>query len=124
VQFVVETSATLLPHHKSGKLRIITTMSDAREKNLPDIPTSRESGYDILAGTCNLLAAPLGTPQEVIDPIARAVARVMNRPAILERLNVLGIQPVTSSTPAQARAYVTSEIARWTPVVKKLGIAL
>lgn len=124
VQFVVETSATLLPHHKSGKLRIITSMSDAREKNLPEIPTARESGYDILAGTCNLLAAPLGTPPEVIDPIARAVAQVMNRPAVLERLNVLGIQPVTNSTPAQARAYVAGEIARWTPVVKKLGIAL
>jgi tripartite-type tricarboxylate transporter receptor subunit TctC len=124
VQFIVETSGTLLPHHKSGKLRIITTMAESREKNLPDIPTTRESGYDILAGTCNLLAAPLGTPPEVIEPIARAVTRVMNRPAILERLNQLGIQPISNSNPAMARAYVASEIARWTPVVKKLGIAL
>ena len=124
VQFIVETSGTLMPHHKSGKLRIITTMAEAREKNLPDIPTARESGYDILAGTCNLLAAPLGTPPEVIEPIARAVTRLMNRPSVLERLNQLGIQPITNSTPAKARAYVAAEIARWTPVVKKLGIAL
>ena len=124
VQFIVETSGTLLPHHKSGKLRIITTMAEVREKNIPDIPTARESGYDILAGTCNLLAAPLGTPLEVIEPISKAVARVMNRPAVLERLNQLGIQPITNSTPAQARTYVAAEIARWAPVVKKLGIAL
>jgi tripartite-type tricarboxylate transporter receptor subunit TctC len=97
VQFIVETSGTLLPHHKSGKLRIITTMGETREKNLPDIATARESGYDILAGTCNLLAAPLGQ---------------------------LGIQPISNSNPAKARAYVAGEIARWTPVVKKLGIAL
>ena len=124
VHFIVETSGTLLPHHKAGKLRIIGTMAEAREKIAPEIPTAREAGYDILAGTCNLLAAPLGTPPEVVDRISKAVARVMNRPAIHERLAQLGIQPISNSTPAQARAYVAAEIARWTPVVKKLGIAL
>ena len=48
----------------------------------------------------------------------------MERPAILERLAALGITPVANSTPAQAQAYVASEVARWTAVVKKLGIAL
>ncbi|MDO8773474.1 MAG: tripartite tricarboxylate transporter substrate binding protein [Burkholderiaceae bacterium] len=124
VHFIVETSGTLLPQHKAGKLRIIATMAEAREKIAPEIPTARESGYDLLAGTSNLLAAPLGTPPEVIEPISKALSRVMNRPAIQERLAQLGIQPVTQSSPAQARAFVASEVARWTPVVKKLGIAL
>ncbi len=124
VHFIVETSGTLLPHHKAGKLRIITTMAEAREKISPDIPTSREAGYDLLAGTSNLLAAPLGTPREVIEPIARAVAKVMERPAIQERLAQLGIQPITKSSPALAQAYVTAEVARWSVIVKKLGIAL
>ena len=124
VQFILETSGTLLPQHRSGRLRIITTMAETREKIAPEIPTSREAGYDLIAGTCNLLAAPVGTPPELIDPIAKAVARVMASPAVQERLAVLGIQPVQNSNPAQARAYVAAEIARWTPIVKKLGIAL
>ena len=124
VQFVVETSGALLQHHKAGKLRIIATMAEAREKIAPDIPTAREAGYDLVAGTSNLLAAPLGTPREVVEPIARAVARIMERPAIQERLVQLGIQPITKSSPAQAQAYVTTEVARWSAVVKKLGIAL
>ena len=124
VHFVIETSGTLLPQHKAGRLRIITTMADAREKIAPEIPTARESGYDLIAGTCNLLAAPLGTPPEIIDPIAKAVARVMARASIQERLALLGIQPVTDSSPAQARAYVVGEVERWTPIVKKLKIAL
>ena len=124
VDFIVETSGTLLPHHKSGRLRIITTMAEAREKIAPEIPTSREAGYDLVAGTYNLLAAPLGTPRETVDLIARAVTRVMNRPAIQERLVQLGIQPVTNSNPTDARAYVAAEIARWTPIVKRLNIAL
>ena len=124
VQFVVETTGALLQHHKAGKLRIIGTIADAREKIAPEIPTFREAGYDLLAGTSNLLAAPLGTPREVVEPIARAVSRVMERPAIQERLAQLGIQPITASSPARAQAYVTSEVARWSAVVKKLGIAL
>lgn len=124
VHFIIETSGTLLPQHKAGRLRIITTMAEAREKIAPEIPTSREAGYDLIAGTCNLLAAPIGTPPEIIDPLAKAVARVMARPAIQERLIQLGIQPVVESNPAQARAFVASEVARWTPIVKKLGIAL
>ena len=124
VHFIVETSGALLQHHKAGKLRIITTMAEVREKIAPDIPTSREAGYDLIAGTANLLAAPLGTPREVIEPIAKAVGRVMDRPAIQERLAALGIQPITKSSPAQAQAFVASEVARWSAVVKKLGIAL
>jgi tripartite-type tricarboxylate transporter receptor subunit TctC len=124
VDFIVETSGTLLPHHRSGRMRIITTMAEAREKIAPEIPTAREDGYDLVAGTYNLLAAPQGTPRETLDPIARAVTRVMNRPAIQERLVQLGIQPITNSNPADARAYVAAEIARWTPIVKRLKIAL
>ena len=124
VQFVVETSGALMQFHKAGKLRIICTMAEAREKIAPEIPTAREAGYDLLAGTSNLLAAPLGTPRDVVEPIARAVGRVMDRPAIQERLIQLGIQPVTHSSPALAREFVASEVARWSAVVKKLGIAL
>ena len=124
VAFIVETSGTLLPYHKAGRLRIIATMAEAREKVTPDIPTAREAGYDLIAGTYNLLAAPAGTPRELIEPISRAVTRVMDKPAIQERLVQLGITPITHSDPVKARAYVAAEIARWTPIVKKLNIAL
>jgi len=66
----------------------------------------------------------LGTPPALIEPISKALARVMDKPAVQERLSQLGIQPITQSTPAQAREYVAAEIARWSPIVKKLNIAL
>ena len=125
VAFIVETSGTLMPYHKAGKLRILATFAEAREKIAPEIPTAREAaGIDVVAGTSNLLAAPLGTPAEIIDTIAKAVATVMAQPAIQQKLLGLGIQPITNSSPDQARAFVATEVARWTPVVKKLGIAL
>jgi tripartite-type tricarboxylate transporter receptor subunit TctC len=125
VAFIIETSGTLLPHHKAGKMKILATFAEEREKISPEIPTAREAaGIDVIAGTSNLLAAPLGTPPEIIDTMAKAVAKVMSRSTIQEKLIGLGIQPITNSSPAEARAYVASEVARWTPVVKKLGIAL
>jgi tripartite-type tricarboxylate transporter receptor subunit TctC len=60
----------------------------------------------------------------LLEPIARAVARVMEKPAVVERLLQQGIQPISNSSPAQARAFVSAEVARWSAVVKKLGIAL
>lgn len=125
VAFVIETSGTLLPQHKAGKLRILAAFAEHREKISPEIPTAREAaGIDVVAGTFNLLAAPLGTPPEVIDTIAKAVGRVMAQSATQQKLVALGIQPITNSNPQEARAFVASEVARWTGVVKKLGIAL
>lgn len=124
VQFIVETTGTLGPHQKSGRLRIISCMAEQREAIAPQVPTAREAGYDLIAGTCNLLAAPQGTPPQLIEPIAQAVARIMAKPAIQEKLMQLGITPITQSGPQEARAFVTSEVARWGAVTKKLGIAL
>ena len=124
VQFVIETTGTLLPHHKSGKLRIISVMADTREKISPDVPTAREEGLDLIAGTYNLLAVPLGTPAVAVDRMAKATARMMNKPVVLDKLAALGITPILNSSPEQARAFVSSEVDRWGAVVKKLGIAL
>lgn len=124
VQYVIETTGTLGPYAKSGKLRIITCMAEAREKIAPDVPTAREAGYDLVAGTYNLLAVPAGTPAEAANRLAQSATRAMEKPAVQERLAALGITPVTNSSPAQARAFMQAELTRWSAVTKKLGIAL
>ena len=67
---------------------------------------------------------PLGTPPTLIEPISKALSRVMEKPSVQEKLTQLGIQVISQSSPAMASEYVASEIARWTPIVKKLNIAL
>lgn len=124
VAYIIETFGTLLQYHKAGTLRIICVMAEAPSKIAPDIPTARQSGADVLAGTSNLLAAPINTPRDRLDPVASAVGRVMARPAIQEQLLATDIQPITTSNPDGARAYVTSEVARWKPIVDRLGLAL
>jgi tripartite-type tricarboxylate transporter receptor subunit TctC len=124
VAFIVETYGTLIQHHKSGKLRIVGALSETRLPEMPEIGTAREAGFDVVAGTSNLLAAPLGTPPERQAVIAAAVARVTARADFQQQLATLGIQAFLNSNPQEARSYVAREVARWTPLVKKLGIAL
>ena len=119
-----ETYGTLLPHHRAGTLRIIATLDANRTAIAPEIPTAKEQGWDVSAGTYNLLAAPNGTPREMMDQLSAAVGRVMARQAQQQQLAALGITGITDSGPDQARAFVAAEIARWTPLVRRLGIAL
>ena len=124
VAFIVETYGTLIPHHKAGRLRIVGALSETRLPEMPEVGTALEIGLDVVAGTCNLIAAPLGTPPERQALISAAVARATARPEMRQQLTALGIHPVLNSNPKEAKAYVASEVARWTPLVKKLGIAL
>ncbi|MBO1076915.1 Bug family tripartite tricarboxylate transporter substrate binding protein [Roseomonas marmotae] len=124
VAYNVETFGTLLPHHRGGALRIVSAMAAERTSIAPEIPTMREDGIDVTAGTYNLLAAPPNTPNEVLAPVAAAVGRLMARPAMQAQLQALGISGVVQSDPEGARRFVAAEIARWTPVVQRLGLAL
>ena len=124
VGFIVETYGTLIQHHRSGKLRIVGALATARLPELPEVGTAREIGLDVVAGTSNLIAAPLGTPADKLTTLSQAVAKVMARPDMQQQLGALGIHGVSQSSPAEAKAYVATEVVRWTPLVKKLGIAL
>ena len=124
VAFIVETYGTLIQQHKAGRIRIVGALAATRLPEMPEIGTAREIGLDVVGGTSNLIAAPLGTPVERQTVIAKAVTAAMARPEMRQQLTVLGIHPVLNSNPQEARAYVAKEVARWTPLVKKLGIAL
>lgn len=124
VAFIVETYGTLIQQHKGGRIRIVGAFAENRLPELPDVGTAREIGLDVVAGTVNLLAAPNGMPADKLRTLALATARAMARPAMQQQLVALGIEPITTAGPEQAKAYVAQEVARWSPLVKKLGIAL
>lgn len=122
--YIIETFGTLLSYHKAGTLRIIAVMAQKRSKVADDVPTVLESGVDALAGAYNLLAAPPKTPPEILTPMVAASNWVMARPAIQELLLASDIQPITDPNPDKAREFIAAEVARWKPIVDRLGLAL
>ena len=124
VTFMLETLQTTQQHHAAGTLKILAVLGDSRIAAAPDIPTAKEMGIDVIASTYNLLAAPVQAPKERVQVIARALSSAMKRPEFQKQLVSQGIQPVADSSPEQASAFVASEVARWKPVARKLGIEM
>src|SRR5712691_5475077 len=111
-----------LPHATSGVLRLLAVSSETRVPQLPDLPTLSESGYPgFKAVTWNGLMAPAGTPGEVIERIAKEVARAIAEPRLAERIAGFGVTPLGSS-PEQFAATIAADTALWAEAVKIAGV--
>jgi tripartite-type tricarboxylate transporter receptor subunit TctC len=105
-----------------GAVRALAVSSSQRNPALPDVPTVAQAGvagYDV--ASWNALAAPAGTPPEVIERLGRAAREAVASPAVREKLGKLGVR-VQASTPAEVQALLGSEIKRWGDVIRKAGI--
>ncbi len=114
--------STTLPWIAQGKLVPIGVASPKRLEQLPDIPTLTESGLPgYLSYTWNIVFAPKGTPADVVAKLNDASNQVMRDAAMRERVQKMGLVPVSNSTPQSTQAYVREEFARWQPIVKATG---
>ncbi|MBL6612552.1 MAG: tripartite tricarboxylate transporter substrate binding protein [Reyranella sp.] len=122
VAFMFDSFGTTLEQIKAGKLHAVAVMADKRSQVMTDVPTTAEAGLaDFVGGTWNVVAAPAGTPRDIVDKLNTAVNKALVDPAVADRLRQLGIEAVTNSTPASTRAFVTAEIAKWREVVLLAG---
>jgi tripartite-type tricarboxylate transporter receptor subunit TctC len=111
-----------LQHVKAGKLRAIAVSSAQRNSLYPDVPTVSESGYKgFEALSWSGLSVPKGTPKAVVDKLEAAMVQVLTASAAKQRLESQGfVIPALGSKPYTA--FVSSELVRWTKVIKTAGI--
>jgi tripartite-type tricarboxylate transporter receptor subunit TctC len=112
---------SVTPHAPTGEVKILAVSTAKRSPYLPDVPTLKESGIDVEADAWNGLIAPAGTPTAIIEQINKQVVEALKVPAVRERLATQLMEPVGSS-PAEFRALIDREIARWAPVIKAADI--
>jgi len=112
----------LMPHVKSGKLRVIAVGSPTRLSSLPEVPTVAEQGYPGFETTQWYgINAPAKTPAAIIKRVADEAAKAAKLPSVAERLALDDAEAV-GSTPQEYASYIASEQARWSEVVRKAGI--
>jgi tripartite-type tricarboxylate transporter receptor subunit TctC len=121
VQMVVMPAISVVPHVQSGAVKMLAVTTPKRSALLPDVPTLKESGVDVEADAWNGLIAPAGTPQPILDKIQREVADAIKTPELREKFATQIMEPV-GNTPAQFKAQIEGDLARWTPVIKDAGI--
>ena len=118
-------TAPLLEFHRTGKLRILAVTSPARLIGAPDIPTAVEAGVPGMVSQQLIgLFAPAGTPKAIIEQIALANRTALADKSYQQMLIEAGFEPDIDSTPDKYRRVLEEDIARWTPVVKAIGVKL
>jgi len=126
VDFIVDGAAPSLPLIKSGQFRALAKLNSRPLTQLPDLASLAVAadlpGLDDMSSWIGLVA-PAGTPKPVIDKIHQEVVSIYADPAVVNRLDQAGINPVTS-TPAEFDAYFRAEARRWTRVFRDSGIRL
>ncbi len=121
VQMMFDNIPSALPHIRSGKLRALATTGARRDPALPDLPTLAEAGVNHYeAGVWFGLAAPAGTPQDVIARLSSEAVKGTKSPEFVKRMSELGYVMI-GSTPEQMASMLREELARWSPVVKASG---
>lgn len=122
LHFQFGSPVSVLPHVKSGKLRLLAVTTPYRSPGLPDVPTVAEAGvpgYEF-TGWMGVLA-PTGTPQNIVRNLHQEIARIVRLPDLKQRFAADAADTV-GSTPEEFSAYLKAEIARWTKVAEKAGI--
>ena len=112
----------LMPHVKSGKLRVIAVGTPKRLASLPDVPTVAEQGYSgFETSQWYGLNAPAKTPPAIIKRLADEAAKAAKTPALLQRFAAEDAEAVGSS-PEEYAAFITKEQARWKDVIERAGV--
>ena len=121
INMMFESGPAVIPHVKSGKLKVIAVGTKDRSVVLPEVPTVAEAGVPGFAAVAwAAFLAPAGTPRPIIQKMNTELNAVLSKPGIKERLIALGAEPV-ETTPDQTSAFFKNEIEVWGGAVKSSG---
>lgn len=116
VDLVFETMTLMLPQVRSGKLRALAVTSRESSTFLPDTPVAAQTVPGFVFQSWLGLAAPARTPPAIVERLNRDVRRVLSGPDVQKRFADLGGR-ASPSSPAEMRAQIEAEIARWNKTV-------
>jgi tripartite-type tricarboxylate transporter receptor subunit TctC len=121
IQAGVDALPNSLPHIKSGGVRALAVLSAKRTPALPDVPTMGETiaGFEVTPWTA--LGVPSGTPNEIVERLNREINSGLADPGIRARMAEGGGAPLVYS-PAELRALIARDAAKWARVVEQAGI--
>ena len=111
----------ILPHVKSGRLRPLAAAGAKRSEILPEVPTLKESGINLVMALWYGVLAPAGTPKEIVAKLSSAINKAAYSPDLKQRLLEQGAEPV-GNTSEEFGAMIKDEVAKWGEVVRAAGI--
>ena len=120
IPMVITTTSDLAEMHKGGRIRVLATSDRERSRFLPDVPTLREAGYDLVATGWYGIFAPANTPGDVVERLNRLIVAAVQSPDVKEQLQRFGLQP-TGTTVADFARIQKADSEFWAAAVKASG---
>ena len=118
LQMMFPSEVSVLPFIKAGRIRAVALMGARRSAQLPDVPTTVESGLPkLVANIWYGMLAPRGTSTLIVNQLNQNVLTALQRDEIRERLVNVGVYPVGSS-PSEFAAFAAEERSRWASVIR------
>jgi tripartite-type tricarboxylate transporter receptor subunit TctC len=123
IDLVIAAAGALLPHIKSGRVRLLGVSAGKRDPAMPDVPTINESGVPgfEVEGWFGLLTTA-GTPAPVIKKLHAEVVRILALPDVKTVYQNSGLEVTTSGSPTEFDALIRRERVKWAKVIKAAGI--
>ena len=108
-----------LPHWRSGQFRVLGIAAEVPDPALPEVPTMRAQGFDVISASIGMLVAPAGTPRAIVDTLAQAARRAVADGDHAAKLTDFG-SAVHFHGPDEAAAIWQATEQRLTPLLEQL----
>ena len=116
----------MIPHVKSGKVKLLAYMGEKRTPLYPDIPTIAEAGCPGMESVAWFgLVAPANTPAAVVDRLAADVQAIVSDPAFREKhITSVGLEPTGVETPAAFTSFLARDRQKYEQQVRTSGVRI
>src|SRR5439155_1285219 len=113
VELGMASTAAQAQHVRGGKMRALVLTGDKRSHTMPDVPTLREQGIDVVAHAWWGILAPAGTPRPIIDKLLSELNKALNLPDVNKMLGETLGMDVVALGPEATQKWIVEQIARW-----------
>jgi tripartite-type tricarboxylate transporter receptor subunit TctC len=121
VPITLQTYISIIGPVKAGRLRALGVTTAQRVPVLPNVPPIGETVRGYQSEVWYLVAAPAGTPREIVTRLNSELLQVLKNPGVRQVLES-DANVIIGNTPAEAREFVRKEISKWAVVVKAAGV--
>ena len=122
VELGMASTAAQAQHVRGGKMRALVLTGDKRSHTMPDVPTLREQGIDVVAHAWWGILAPAGTPRPIIDKLLSELNKALNLPDVKKMLGETLGMDVVALSPEATQKWIVEQMARWGKVVRENNI--